>query len=43
MRGPAADEPVRDDGNWGSEMTNGETWPALPRAEWQETYDTLHM
>ena len=24
-------------------MSNGEAWPALPRAAWQETYDTLHM
>ena len=24
-------------------MTNGETWPALPLAEWKPTLDTLHM
>ncbi len=24
-------------------MTAAEAWPALPLAEWQETYDTLHM
>jgi Family of unknown function (DUF5996) len=24
-------------------MHQQETWPALPLAEWQETYTTLHM